>query len=131
MKLDTERVLMAKDEGLISDVVYKNFIRDLELEKLMPTMSSIKKVRQKWNNFVAEKLQISKLNNLADGTEVNGYCINIRSTIELILTIVMLFGSGSILNNHLEFKVSLDGRNMNGRKEILVGLIPMNMGFVV
>jgi hypothetical protein len=133
LRLDEEQVLMAKDEGLISDAVYEGFIRDLKLEKLLPSKARLKKIRQKWNEFVEEKLKIEKIQEGLDPTKitVHGYRVNIRSIVELVLTIVMTFGSKKINNNTLEFKLSLDGRLLNGQKQILVGLIPMNMGFVV
>lgn len=122
------KALLAKDEGLISDAVYNAFVNECGLAN-MPRLHLIKALRQTWNEIVEKELEIKKINGLPEGS--SGYQVNIRKVIQIILGIVKTFSKEELASNHLLFKLSIDGRFVSGKKEVLVGLIPMNMGFVV
>lgn len=49
MKVPKARALLAKDESLMSDIIFKNFVTDGGLAAFYPSLDSIKEERQKMN----------------------------------------------------------------------------------
>ncbi len=124
-----ERALLSKDEGLISDEVFRAFIIECGISTLFPSLDSIKKRRQKLNEEIKEKLNIKQMTNLPNGN--TGYECDVKEVIKLMLSTIEAFAPEQQIPDQLEFKISLDGRLLHGKKDILVGLIPLNLGFVV
>ncbi len=129
LRVQPDRALLAKDEGLMSDSIFKSFVVDCGLAKLFPTLDVIKAQRQMWNSSVTQLMDINEVKN--KNNECIGYHVSVARIIKLIIEIVQQFAPDTPLPDTLEFKVSLDGRIMHSKKEILVGLIPTNLSYVV
>ncbi len=121
------RALLSKDEGLISDEIFRAFVIECGVSSLFPSLDAVKKRRKELNEEITERLIIERMH-LPDGNI--GYECNVMRVIKLILQAVETFTPKQQIPDRLEFKISLDGRLMHGKKDILVGLIPLNLGFV-
>lgn len=60
-----------------------------------------------------------------------GYRVSLQATLQLILTIITDLHQSSAGSNTLKLKLTLDGRPMAGKSQVLLGIVPLNTNLLV
>jgi hypothetical protein len=126
-KQSVEKILLLKDKSYLSDVGYHEWRTGLNINNLLPSLYAIKNTRQIWNNVISKYLDLNFLENYL-GVEVQ---------LQKILSLILTLGEQKLkftqesLSNILKYKIAFDGRFVGGKEQVLLGLVPLNLGFKV
>jgi hypothetical protein len=89
---------------------------------LLPSLRKVKDARKHWNLLVEKYLGLQPT--------MMGKQVSLENVLKLILLMAQYNNIGPIPNK-LQLKLTLDGRMIGGKSQVLVGIIPLNLGYNV
>jgi hypothetical protein len=118
-KLSPAAGLYWKDVLLLSDLAYFTLRKVWNLQEILPSLESVKAERKKYNYLVDQDLKLDQ--SITDRWE-KGWAVTLDSVIHCICNVLRKYKQKHSI---LELKISLDGRILAGKQQILVGVIPI------
>ena len=122
---EVDEVVQLKDESFLSDEGYKTWIGGRMWRKFFPSLSAVKLRRTLWNKVTLIYIRMTSTKT----DKYSGKQIPVEVAMDIIQRRCLL--KKKRRPKVLKFKLTLDGRLVGGRSEVLVGVIPMNLGFKV
>ncbi|KAG2370827.1 hypothetical protein C9374_013419 [Naegleria lovaniensis] len=119
-KKDVTIVQYWRDNNLISDVTYHNLRKEVNLMTLLPTRKEMTTSKQSLNEQVEKTFKLR-----CPSSNYIGYIIDLDQAIFYILKLCMSLGKK--LPKKIFFKIGVDGREINGVKQVAVALVPLNL----
>jgi hypothetical protein len=127
------RVLQIKDTSLTTDAAYVQWQKEGELE-IFPRLWELRKYRTKLNAKLKQFLQLERLKpNAEQSAHLEGHIISFKKLIPLIFKVAKneCKTKAFVLPEKVQWKVTLDGRIIGNRREVLLSIVPLNLGLNV
>ena len=122
-ELHVDDALYMKDNNLFADGTYHNTRKEGLLLQRWPNLKSVVKNRHQYNIKIENELKLAFPN-----ANIKGCVADVEVSILKILE--LYYALGGKKKNKIFFKISVDGRAINGVKQVAITVVPINLSDV-